>query len=250
MNFLKNETFVCVDCELTGLDIKEDRIIEVAAVSFTMDSILEEYESLVDPERSISDASLAIHRINPAMLTNKPKIKDVLPDLLSIIGDRIIIGHGIGFDIDMIQNSAKADQIPTNISNNRTIDTLRLARHYGDSPNNSLENLAKHFNVKCDGLAHRAMADVKMNIGVFRHLVRRFKNLQEVFNILSKPIRMKYMPLGKYKGRLFSEIPLQFLQWAARMDFDQDLKYTIHLELKKRKQGSQFSQASNPFLNL
>jgi DNA polymerase-3 subunit epsilon len=61
---------------------------------------------------------------------------------------------------------------------------------------------------------------------------------------------MKYMPFGKYKGRPFSEIPLQFLNWASRIDFDQDLLHSIQLELKKRKKGGQFGQATNPCLEL
>ena len=40
MGFLNKETFICVDCELTGLDLEKDRIIEVAVVKFTFDNIL------------------------------------------------------------------------------------------------------------------------------------------------------------------------------------------------------------------
>jgi DNA polymerase III subunit epsilon len=58
------------------------------------------------------------------------------------------------------------------------------------------------------------------------------------------------MPLGKHKGRLFSEIPLHYLLKAATMDYDQDLLFSIRSELKKRKQGGLFSQAANPFLEL
>ena len=61
---------------------------------------------------------------------------------------------------------------------------------------------------------------------------------------------MKYMPLGKHKGRQFGEIPLQYLQWAAHMDFDQDLLFTIRSELKKRKKGTGFKQVTNPFGDL
>ena len=94
------------------------------------------------------------------------------------------------------------------------------------------------------------MNDVMTNIEVFKHLVRRYKTLEQVMDILSRPIKMKYMPLGKYKGRLFSELPLQYLQKASHMDFDQDLRYSIRLELQKRKKGEGFSQKTNPFLEL
>ena len=58
------------------------------------------------------------------------------------------------------------------------------------------------------------------------------------------------MPLGKHKGRPFSEIPIEYLLWAANKDFDQDLMFSIRSELKKRKSGSLFKQAANPFSQL
>lgn len=249
MTLLKKVQFICLDCEMTGLDRDHDRIIEVAAVRFSLDGILGQYETLIDPECPISESSLAIHHITHQMLAGQPKIEEILPNLFSFLGKDLIIGHGIEFDIDMLVRAANRANIPCLLPQRRTIDTLRLARHYGDSPNNSLESLATHFNVPSDG-AHRALNDVMMNIEVFKHLVRRFQTLEEVNEILSRPIRMKYMPLGKHKGRLFSEIPLQYLLWAAKLDFDQDLLYSIRLELKKRKTGGGFSQASNPFSDL
>jgi DNA polymerase-3 subunit epsilon len=58
------------------------------------------------------------------------------------------------------------------------------------------------------------------------------------------------MPLGKHKGRLFKELPHEYLQWAAHQNFDQDLLFSIRTELKKRKKGGLFIQAANPFLNI
>lgn len=246
---LKNDTFLCLDCEMTGLDPEKDRIIEVAAARFTFAEILERYETLIDPECPISEESLAIHHISSEMLVGKPKMELILPDLLKFIGRTLIMGHGVGYDIDLICLAAKRANIPCTLKSRPYIDTLRLARLYGDSPNNSLENLAAHFNVSTLG-SHRAMVDVEMNIEVFKYLTRKFNTTEEVLNVLSKPIKMKYMPLGKHKGRPFAEIPLQYLQHAARMNFDQDLLFSIRSELKRRKQGNGFSQSGNPFSNL
>lgn len=250
MTNLRQEVFVCLDCETTGLDPQKDSIIEVACVLFTLDKVIDEFETLINPERDIPEASLAIHHIHASMLSDQPKIEEILPKLLHLIDNHTIVGHGIGFDIEILEKAASNARVSSRLQKNASIDTLRLARHYGDSHNNSLSQLAKHFNVEIDGIAHRAMVDVKMNIEVFKHLVRRYKTVEEVFTTLSKPIKMKYMPLGKYKGRLFSEIPLQYLHWASKLEFDPDLTHTIQIELKKRKKGGQFSQATNPFLGL
>ncbi|MFQ5729929.1 MAG: putative quorum-sensing-regulated virulence factor, partial [Waddliaceae bacterium] len=144
---------------------------------------------------------------------------------------------------------AKREGIETTIKKNRYIDTLRMARIYGESPTNSLEQLRKHFQIE-SGEAHRAMSDVIVNIEVFKRLVRRYPTIEKLLYVLSRPILLKEIPLGKHKGRPFKEIPVEYLQWAANKDFDQDLLYSIRTELKKRKQGNLFSQASNPFKNL
>lgn len=250
MGLLKDEIFVCLDCETTGLDTKEDRIVEVAAVRFTFSKIIDTFESLIDPEKEISPQSLAIHQISPEMLVGKPKIAEVLPALLKFLSGYTIVGHGVGFDIELVAEAAKRANISYAIQIcHPHIDTLRLARHYGDSPNNSLSKLAAHFHIPIES-AHRAMNDVQMNIEVFKHLVGRLRTKEQIFDILSRPIKMKYMPLGKHKGRPFSEIPLQYLLWAANMDFDQDLLFSIRSELKKRKSGTGFAQAANPFSQL
>lgn len=249
MGLLKNEVFVCFDCETTGLDLENDRIIEIAAAKFTFSEILEKYESLVDPQHPISEASLAIHHITEDMVKGKPLISDILPDVLKFIGGHTIVGHGIGFDIEMVSRAAKRANIPCRVSVQQHIDTLRLARHYGGSQTNSLEALREHFNIAEEG-AHRAMSDVVVNIEVFKNLCSSFKSSKQLFNVLSKPVQLKAMPLGKHKGRPFKEIPLEYLQWAVNKDFDQDLIFSLKMELKRRKKGGMFSQASNPFMSL
>ncbi len=246
MTLLNKATFICLDCEFTGLDLENDRLIEVAAIRFTFSELLAEFDELVKPDCKISAEALAIHHISAEMVADKPPIEALLPDFLKFIGRDMIVGHAVGSDLEMITRAAERAKIPCTLKARPYIDTLRLARLYGDSPNNSLGKLAAHFNVPADP-AHRALNDVKMNIQVFKHLVARFKTVAQVMEILSKPIQMKFMPLGKHKGRPFSEIPLQYLQWAAHMDFDQDLLYSLRLELKKRKKGGGFKDAANPF---
>ncbi len=249
MTLLKKEIFVCVDCETTGLDPAADQIIEIAAVVFSFDQTLQTFDTLVDPGCPIPESSIAIHHIDNSMVAGKPKIQDVLPQILHLIDRHIIVGHGIGLDIAFLLEAAKQNSIPCSLSNNPALDTLRMARLYGESPTNSLERLREHFNIASEG-AHRAMNDVIVNIEVFKYLSASFQTTQQLFERLKRPIPLKVMPLGKYKGRPFSEIPIEYLQWAAHKDFDQDLLFSIRSELKKRKKGNLFEQAGNPFSQL
>lgn len=246
---LNKEQFVCIDCETTGLDAKQDRIIEVAAVRFTLTEILDSFEFLIDPECVIPESSIAIHHITQEMVLGKPKIVAVLPHIIQFVGKSIIIGHGVGFDVEMIASAAERANIPCELRYNRILDTLRMARSYGESPINSLEQLRCHFNIPQEG-AHRAMSDVIVNVEVFKYLAKRYRTLEQLFDMLARPIQMKVMPLGPHKGRPFTDIPLPFLLWAANKDFDQDLLFSIRSEIKRRKKGNLFTQAGNPFGDL
>lgn len=246
MGLMRKETFICLDCESTGLETKTDRIVEIAACAFTFDQILTRYETLIDPECEIPQTSQDIHKISREMIQGKPKIAEVLPDLLKMIQGHILIGHGITFDITLIAAEAKRHQIPCQIEQQPYFDTLRMARLYGESPVNSLQQLRQHFNIEPEG-AHRAMSDVIVNIEVFKQLAKPYQTVEALTQLLQKPIRLKTMPLGKHKGRRFDEIPIEYLFWAEKKDFDQDLLYSIRYELRNRKKGGGFEQAGNPF---
>lgn len=249
MTQLNRETFVCIDCETTGLDTQNDRVIEVAAVKFKIEETLDSFESLIDPECVISETSIEIHHITPEMVEGKPKMAQVIPRLLDLIGKEVIVGHGVGFDIELIAIAADRAGIPHNLRKNKFLDTLRMARFYGESPVNSLEQLRRHFHIPLE-IAHRAMSDVIVNIEVFKYLAKSYKSTQHIMDILSRPIQIKIMPLGPHKGRPMRDVPLEYLRWAASKDFDQDLLFSIRSELKRRKQGNLFTQVSNPFSNL
>ncbi len=246
---LRQQTFVCLDCETTGLDPEKNRLIEAAAVRFTFDESIASYESLINPGVPIPADSEAIHHISDEMVAGQPRFSRILADLMEVIGDHIIVGHGIQFDIDFVANEAERAGIPCTIRSNPSLDTLRMARLYGESPTNSLQALAKHFNVPSD-VKHRALDDVLMNIEVFKKLSTKFQSIESLFDRLTRPIAMKNMPLGKHKGRPFRDIPVNYLRWAAQAKFDQDLLYSIRSELKRRKQGNLFSDSGNPFAQL
>lgn len=246
MGLIFKDVFVCVDLETTGLDAEKDAIIEMAAMRFTFDKEIERFETLIDPGVPIPEESSKIHHIFDNMVVGKPKIQDVLPQILQFIGKIPVVGHGIGTDFAFLIKNCERHSIPATLREHTTIDTLRMARLYGESPTNSLEMLRKHFNILPEG-AHRAMSDVIVNVEVFKYLSASFKTTEDLLERLKKPIPLRAMPLGKHKGRPFSEIPVEYLQWALKKDFDQDLVFSIKTELKKRKKGNRFEHASSPF---
>lgn len=246
---LSEEVFVCFDVESTGLDYNKDRIIEIAAITFNLKKNFDHFHYLINPEIPIPLESQKIHHISDEMVSGQPTISSIIPAFCEFLGDYPIVGHGISFDISILQSSIQRSNLSISWDKKVVIDTLRLARLYGESPSNSLDVLRQHFNIPFEG-SHRALNDVIINIQVFKQLTKKFKTLPDLLQCLQKPILMKMMPLGKYKGRLFKEIPLEYLLWARRQKFDQDLRYSIQTEIHKRKSTENFYKATNPFHDL
>lgn len=247
---VQDRKFVCLDCEATGLNTEQDRIVEIALVTFTLDEKLDSFESLVNPHYPISEEAGKVHRITEEMVQGKPSMGELFPKIHSLLCDKIIVGHYISFDINLLREEAKRHHLTLFPSPPQIIDTLRLARNYGECTNNSLKSLRMHFNLPELG-DHRAMNDVQTTISLFHHFLKQYSSLAQLLKRLQKPIELKKIPFGEYKGRLFSEIPLNYLQGLSRCkNFDEDLTYTIRRELKKRKEKSRLCDHCNPFSHL
>lgn len=249
MGLIKTDTLICLDCETTGLDVNNDEIIEIAIVKFTFEKTLGSLHYLINPKRPIPPESSAIHHISDEMVKGKPFIENILDEAVNLIGKYPIMGHNVGFDIQMIESALRRHNHSKSLTSNPVIDTLRLARLYGESPKNSLEVLREHFNIAEEG-AHRAMNDVIVNIKVFEKLASTFKTTEEMLERLTKPVAMKAFPFGKYKGYFFKEIPIDYLHWAGHQNFDEDLLYSINQERKKRRKQKPFFESTNPFKDL
>jgi len=243
--------FICLDCESTGLDPKNDRVIEIAICHFNekSDEIFESFESLIQPGCPIPEESQNVHHITDDMVRDASPFSEVMGRVAHLVDQSVVVGHGIQFDIDLIQNEAKRINAPDPFCQCTVIDTLRLARAYGECPVCSLQGLRRHFNFDEVG-AHRAMGDVITNIQVFRRLAALHKSYEAMMECLSKPILLKEMPLGKYRGRPFREIPIQYINWAVHQKFDSDLLFTLRKEIRNRKIKTSFQQASNPFCDV
>ncbi len=235
MDSRAKKTFVCFDLETTGLEPKNDLIIEVALSIFTLEGEIDSFETLIDPGRPIPIESTRIHNICDQDVAGKPKIEDVLPKILALIGNHTIVGHMISTDIAFLQAAAAKQHIVWNPSN-AIIDTFRLARLYGESSDNSLQTLRDHLDIPAT-VAHRAMPDVQVNVAVFKKMVQKpeYQDIDGLIKLLQSPIMLKRMPLGKHKGKFFDDLPLDYLTWMQQWKFDADLTFSIKETRKKLK---------------
>jgi len=122
---LLTEGFVAIDLETTGLDPARDAIIELAAVPFVQGRAERGYVTHVNPERPIPPESSRIHGITEGMVASAPRIGEVLVRLDGVCADRILVGHGIAFDLAVLGRERRAHgRRPIT---NPGLDTMRLA---------------------------------------------------------------------------------------------------------------------------
>lgn len=151
------EDYTVVDIETTGFDPMFDEIIEVAGIKYRGRNEVGRFQSLVKPDDGIPDYITALTGITNEMAADAPGIEDVLPRFLEFIGEDIVVGHNVHFDVNFLYDYAEDFDLKP--FSNDLVDTLRLSRRlYPELQSHKLSALAAHFGVEPDG-EHRALAD-------------------------------------------------------------------------------------------
>ena len=96
---LCDTTFCVVDLETTGGSPGDDTITEVGAVKLRGGECLGRFQTLVDPGRAIPPRITVLTGITQSMVLRAPRIETVLPSLLEFVGDSVIVGHNVRFDL-------------------------------------------------------------------------------------------------------------------------------------------------------
>jgi DNA polymerase-3 subunit epsilon len=166
---LHDVTFVVIDLETTGGSAAHCAITEVGAVKLRGGECLGTYQTLVDPGCAIPPEITMITGITEAMVMRAPRMEAVMPSLLEFLGDGVIVGHNIRFDIGFL--NAALDQQDRPRLPHRSIDTLALARRLlrDEVPNCKLGTLADRLRLSHTP-SHRALDDA-LATGDLLHLL-------------------------------------------------------------------------------
>lgn len=151
----KVDTYVALDLEMTGLNPKQDRIIEIGAVLVEKDEVRECFSTLIDPRCQLQKRTIEITGITQAEVDGAPRLEEKLTELSEFIGDRVLLGHSILSDYAFLKRA----YVNAGIDFEKMgIDTLRLARKYlPQLPSKRLPELCVYYQIP--QRAHRAMED-------------------------------------------------------------------------------------------
>ena len=92
---------VVLDTETTGLDARKARLVQIGAVRLKGGNLdaAQRLESLINPGCRIPKASVAVHGITDEMVADAPKFAAIAEPFEAFIGNCIVIGHAITYDL-------------------------------------------------------------------------------------------------------------------------------------------------------
>ncbi len=162
------ENCVIFDVETTGLCPGVDSVIEFAGLRIRDSEIVERYSTLVNPGFPVSDFISSLTGITNTMLETAPCMKDVALRIRNFIGNDLLVGHNVNFDINFLYDEFAAHSV--GFLTNDYMDTLRIAKK-------ALPNLAHHrlSDVAAalavpQASAHRAMVDCETTFSCLNKL--------------------------------------------------------------------------------
>jgi DNA polymerase-3 subunit epsilon len=105
---MKNQEYAIVDIETTGGNASGSRITEIAIIIHNGTSIIDRWETLVNPEKEIPLAIFSLTGINNEMVRDAPIFDAISEKVLEMLTGRIFVAHNVNFDYSFVRHQLEA----------------------------------------------------------------------------------------------------------------------------------------------
>lgn len=182
--------YAVIDVETTGLSPRAEKITEIAIYTHNGERIIEEFSTLINPEKKIPFQITRLTGINNQMVKDAPKFYEIAKKIIEITEGKILVGHNVSFDYNFIKSEFKSLGYDFN---SKTLCTVKLARKLIPGKKSyGLGNLCKELNIQILD-RHRASGDALATTKVLELLLSvdqaaADKSLKDFNSNLSKSI--------------------------------------------------------------
>lgn len=188
---LSDLSFCVIDLETTGGNHDIDKIIEIGMVRIQDLKIVAEKNLLIDPEMNIPDFIQKLTSIKQKDVKGKPKIEDVIGEILDFIQDDIIVAHNTSFDVPFLNSVLRRsgrDELQ-----NKVICTNVMTKHMiPEIMNSNLNYMSQLFNIGHTN-AHRASDDARATANLL------LKYLEIFIRKGIKKVNQLYYPRNRFE---------------------------------------------------
>lgn len=243
------------DIESTGINPRQDRIIELAIIKIFPDGATERHVFRMNPEINIPAAATAIHGISDADVADKPPFRKLAPAIKEILGDCDLCGFGASrFDVPMLMEEFARAGLPFDDSKLRVVDVQRI--FHKREPRDLSAALVFYCGTRHTD-AHSAEADVEATISVLEAQLKRYTDLPTTVEALDaycnppkdaswadRTGKLKWeegeivINFGtQNKGRKLRDLSRnnpKYLKWILTSDFPSDTKEIVAGALENR----------------
>jgi len=164
---------IIFDTETTGLDAREDRIIEIGGIElvnrFPTGRTFHEY---INPQgRQIHPEAQAVHGISADDLAGKPTFPEIAEEFMAFVEGAKLVAHNASFDINFINAEfARLGHPP--VASELVVDTLALAKRKHPMGPNSLDALCRRYGIdNSHRTKHGALLDSELLAEVYIELI-------------------------------------------------------------------------------
>ncbi|HEX6416593.1 MAG TPA: exonuclease domain-containing protein [Candidatus Saccharimonadales bacterium] len=181
---------VFVDIETTGGSYRNSRVLEVAAIRVEGDEIVQEFNTLIDPETYIPASITRLTGIKAADVVGAPTFSDIADELMDILEGAVFVAHNVRFDYSFLKHEFSLvglDFTP------KLLCTVRLSRAlYSLEKGHSLAKLIERHNIPVLD-RHRALEDARA-IYYFTQLAFGEHGREAFQEAIARQLKTQYMP--------------------------------------------------------
>ncbi|MFY0481940.1 exonuclease domain-containing protein [Flavobacterium sp. PLA-1-15] len=180
-----------LDIETTGGQFNEEGITEIAIYKFDGHEIVDQFISLVNPEKPIQPFVVKLTGINNAMLQSAPKFYEVAKRIIEITQDTIIVAHNAQFDYRILRT--EFSRLGYNFEK-QNLCTVELAKKLiPEQPSYSLGKLVRALGIPMAD-RHRASGDALATVKLFKMLLDKDLEKEIVKTFIKTEVEKKLEP--------------------------------------------------------
>jgi DNA polymerase-3 subunit epsilon len=194
--------YAIVDIETTGGHASANGITEVAIYIHDGISVIERYETLINPGMPIPYYIRGLTGISDAMVKNAPEFSQVANKIYSLLRDRVFVAHSVNFDYSFLKHALAecGHQL-----NSKKLCTVRLSRKiFPGIPSYSLGNLCGYLNIPVQN-RHRAGGDAAATVTLLELLLQNDRS-QEISKFLKRNSGNQALP-PNVPATQFAQLP-------------------------------------------